>query len=214
MKRYLYIICIILCWGSVFPVWAQKGGDILDKAAETYEKSNGISASFAFHTRNDAQHISESFEGIIQMRGDKFAFATPDMQVWYDGKTQWTYVERNEEVYVTEPTGDELQLTNPAVLLRTYKKGYEAKYIGESTSASGKTAYDVELTPRKKGDIVRVSLQIEKISSFPVRIVIEDKNATRTMIQIDKLTFGVNQSDHSFVFNKENYPEADIIGLP
>lgn len=214
MKSYLYIIGIVLCWGSIVPVSAQKGGDILDQAAEKYEQSNGISASFTFHTRNETQHLSESFEGIIQMRGDKFAYVTPDMQVWYDGKTQWTYVERNEEVYVTEPGGEELQFTNPAVLLRTYKKGYEAKYIGESTSASGKTAYDVELTPKKKGDIVRVSLQIEKSSSFPVRIVIEDKNGTRTMIGIDKLMFGVNQPDSLFVFNKENYPEADVIGLP
>ena len=31
---------------------------------------------------------------------------------------------RNEEVNVSTPSGDELQLTNPAVLLRQYKKGF------------------------------------------------------------------------------------------
>ncbi len=211
MKSYLYIICMVLYGGSIIPMSAQNGGDILDKAAETYEKSNGLLASFALHVRSEAQQISESFEGTIQMQGDKFTLITPDMQIWYDGKTQWVYRERNEEVYVSEPTGEELQYTNPAVLLRTYKKDYDAKCIGESTSASCNTAYDIELIPKKKGDITRINLQIEKGSSFPSRIVIEDKNSTRTMIQIDKLTPGINQPDSFFIFDPEKYPDVEVI---
>jgi len=215
MKKYMQYIIIgtLFCFFSVFSVSAQKGEDILGKAADAYEKSNGISASFAFHIRNEVQHVSESFEGMIQMKGDKFTLTTPDMRVWYDGKTQWTYWLRNEEVNIGEPTGEELQYTNPAILLRTYKKGYNAKYIGESTATSGKTAYDIELTPKKKGDIIRISLQIEKTSSFPARIAIEDKNGSKTMIQIDRLTSGVNQPESSFVFNNEEFPEVEMIDL-
>lgn len=202
-----------MCGGSILPMSAQSGGDILDKAAEIYEKSNGLSASFALHARSETRQISESFEGTIQMQGDKFTLVTPDMRIWYDGKTQWVYRERSEEVYVSEPAGEELQYTNPAVLLRTYKKEYDAKYMGESTSANGKTAYDIELSPKKKGDIIRISLQMEKSSSFPSRIVIEDKNSMRTMIQIDKLTSNINRPDSFFVFDPEKYPDVEVIRL-
>jgi outer membrane lipoprotein-sorting protein len=190
---------------------AQNGEDILDKASESYEKSNGISASFALHIRNGRQQVSESYEGTIQMQGDKFTLVTPDMQIWYDGKTQWVYRERYEEVYVSEPDGEELQQTNPSVLLRTYKKEYNAKYTGESTSASGKTAYDVELSPKKKGDIIRIGLQIEKSSFFPSRIVIEDKNSMHTTIRIDRQVSNIDRPDGFFVFDPEKYPDAEVI---
>lgn len=210
MKLYSsLILTVVFLLSFVSPLSAQNGAALLDKAAEAYEKANGISASFALHYQSP--QTSESFEGQIQMKGDKFTLVAPGMQMWYDGKTQWRY--SNDEVNITEPTGEELQYINPAVLLRTYKKGYEAKYIGESTAPSGKIACDVELKPKKKSDITRISLQIEKISSFPSRIVIEDKNGTRTTIQIDKLTSGVNQPEESFVFNNEQYPDALVIDL-
>ena len=108
---------------------AQNPVSILDKAASAYENSNGISASFALYTRSDMQKMSESFEGTINMRGDKFTLVTPDMITWFDGKTQWSYVERNDEVNVSTPSGEELQFTNPAILLRVYKKGFTPKYL-------------------------------------------------------------------------------------
>lgn len=192
---------------------AQNAVSILDKAAAAYENSNGISASFALHARSEAQQVSESFEGTINMKGDKFTLVTPDMTTWFDGTTQWTYVERNDEVNVSTPTGDELQFTNPALLLRMYKKGFTPKYIGESTAPNGKSAYDIELTPKKKGDIVKVELQIEKFSNFPATIKVEAKNGISNTIQISKLQTGVNQPDDYFVFKESNYPDVEVIDL-
>lgn len=164
-------------------------------------------------TRSAGQNNGESFEGTIQMRGDKFVLETPDAQTWFNGTTQWTYVERNEEVNVTTPTGEELQFTNPALLLSMYKKGFTAAYKGESTAPSGKAAYEVELTPKKKGDIVKVELQIEKSSNFPVRITVTSKHGMRSTIQIRQLKTGLNQPDSFFVFKEGNYPDAEIIDL-
>lgn len=192
---------------------AQNPVSILDKAATAYENANGISASFTLNTRSEVQKMSESFEGTIQMKGDKFTLITPDMSTWFDGKTQWTYVERNDEVNVSTPSGEELQFTNPAMLLRVYKKGFTPAYIGESTAANGKTAYDIKLTPKKKGDILSVELQIEKFSGYPVKIRIEAKNGISNTIHISDLKTGVNQSDDFFVFKESEYPDAEVIDL-
>lgn len=209
MLNGLSIVCLLVS-GNLS---AQKASDILDKAAAVYENSNGMSAVFAFHTRSEKQGYAESFEGVIEMRGDKFTLQTPDMKVWYDGKTQWSYVERNEEVNVSIPSGEELQFTNPALLLRMYKKGYTVANKGESTSGSGKAAYDIELTPKKKGDIQKVTLQIEKSSSLPARISIVDKNGGITSIQINQITTGTNQPDDFFTFKEADYPEVEVIDL-
>lgn len=200
-------------FGFVSGLEAQNATDILDKAATAYGQSNGISASFTMSTRTGGQNTGESFEGTIQMKGDKFTLTTPDALTWFNGTTQWTYVERNDEVNVTNPTGEELQFTNPALLLTLYKKGFTAAYKGESTAPNGKAAYDVELTPKKKGDVVKVELQIEKFSNFPAQITVTSKNGMSSSIRIRQLKTGLNQPDSFFVFKESDYPDAEIIDL-
>lgn len=213
--RAIAVLGLLFCllFGPRVISRAQNATSILDKAAAAYENSNGISATFALHARSEVQKMSESFEGTIHMKGDKFTLVTPDMITWFDGTTQWTYVERNDEVNVSTPSGEELQFTNPALLLRVYKKGFTPKYIGESTASNGKSAYDIELTPKKKGDIVKVVLQIEKFSSFPASIKVEAKNGISNTIQISNLQTGVNQPDDFFVFKESDYPDAEVIDL-
>ena len=201
------LVAVFLCLGVVsgMKVVAQNAISILDKAASAYEDSNGLTAYFTMQTRSDVQKVSESFDGTVDIKGDKFVLKTPDMITWFDGTTQWSFVERNEEVNVSTPTGEELQATNPALLLRSYKKGF--------TASNGKSAYDIELVPKKKSDLIRVELQIEKFSGLPASIAVFSKNGISSTIRISKMETGVNQPDSYFVFNEKDYPDAEIIDL-
>lgn len=190
---------------------AQNAATLLDKAATQYTQSNGIKAIFTLQTSGAGG--SDRMEGTIQMRGDKFRLELPGTITWFDGQTQWSYVEHNEEVNVTTPTAEELPFTNPALLLRTYKKGFTAVYKGESTAANGKMAYDIELTPKKKSDLAKVVLQLEKNSGLPIRMVVSAKNGTNSIVQISQLQTNQNQSDRFFVFNETDYPDAEVIDL-
>ena len=190
---------------------AQNAATLLDKAATQYTQSNGIKAIFTLQTSGAGG--SDRMEGTIQMRGDKFRLELPGTITWFDGQTQWSYVEHNEEVNVTTPTAEELPFTNPALLLRTYKKGFTAVYKGESTAANGKMAHDIELTPQKKSDLTKVVLQLEKNSGLPIRMVVSAKNGTNSIVQISQLQTNQNQSDRFFVFNETDYPDAEVIDL-
>lgn len=213
VRTYLIVQLLLLAGFIGFNATAQNAADILGKAAAAYDKSGGIEASFTTHTRAPQQNVAESFAGSIRMKGEKFMLKTPDMNIWFDGKTQWSYMERNDEVNITNPSGEELQMTNPVLLLGAYKKGFTAVYKGESTATNGKLAYDVELTPKKKGDILRVSLQIEKNSYLPLGIAVEAKNNVSTTIRIDKLKTGANLPDSYFVFKQSDYPDAEVVDL-
>mgnify|MGYP002438575638 FL=1 len=213
LQSYFTWICCLILVGFTGKAQAQDAQAILDKAAQMYEQSNGIKANFAIHSVVPQQNISESFEGIIEMKGDKFKLETPDMITWYDGQTQWVYVMRNEEVNVSTPSGDELQLTNPAVLLRQYKKGFSVQYKGTSTTRQAKSAYDITLMPKKKSDIQQIDLQIEKMSNIPAAITITDKNKATVSIYISKWDTGKNQADSFFSFNESDYPDAEVIDL-
>lgn len=192
---------------------AQKAQDILEKSAEAYQQANGVHVDFDLHTRSDKQQISESFEGTIDMNGEKFLLKTPDMFIWFDGHTQWTYLPRNEEVNITEPSGDELLQINPILLLGSYRKSFNASFNGESTSPNGKAAYDITLISKSKKKADKIELQIEKNSYLPSRIVFISGNGFRTSITIRKMQTGLNHSSKYFVFKKSDFPDVEVIDL-
>ena len=202
---------LLISFVSISLGMTQNAEKILEDAAKAYEKSNGISAQFAANIQSEKQTISESFEGTIQMRGDKFVLITPDMRTWYDGKTQWTIY--TDEVYLSTPTGDDLQFLNPMILLRTYKQGFNLSYKGESTADTGKMAYDIQLVAKGAGDVEKIDVQIDKTSSLPVRMTVFMKNGVRSLFRISRMQTGVNQPDSFFVFNPKDYPDAIEIDL-
>ena len=191
---------------------AQRAETVLEEAAAAYEKANGISAHFAANIQSEKQGVAESYEGTIQMKGDKFVLITPDMRTWYNGTTQWAYIVSTDEVYLTKPAGEDL-LLNPMTLLRTYKQGFTLLYIGESTAANGKMAHDIQLVSKDSSDVEKIEIQIEKATSLPVRMTVFVKNGMRTLIRISSMQTGVNQPDSFFVFNSADYPDVFEVDL-
>ena len=61
------------------------------------------------------------------LKGNRFYLNSGGIQSWFDGTTQWSYLESSEEVNVSNPTPEELQTINPYALLSIYKSGYNYK---------------------------------------------------------------------------------------
>jgi len=209
MKKIISIISLFVALNAS----AQNATSILDKAIEAYNNSNGLNASFTMRINYGGQNGIESFEGIVDMKGDKFAFKTPDVHLWFDGTTQWTYPVRSGEVNVNNPSDKELLASNPAVILRNYKSQFNAKYKGESTATNGKAAYDIILTPKSKGDITNIQLQIDKLSYMQSSIVVTTRDGGSYTIRFNDIKTNANQSDALFVFNESEYPDAEVIDL-
>jgi outer membrane lipoprotein-sorting protein len=183
---------------------------LLRQTMQTYNEMGGLEATFSFNLKSPSG--STSFDGVIVFKEDKFFLTTPDMLVWFDGVTQWTYLPQNEEVNVSVPTGAELRTINPLLFLRGYDKDFKATYTGESTTAKARIAYDLKLTPRKKGDVKVIEVQIEKSTYLPARIVAVMNKDVRNTIVINDMK-SAKPSDSLFVFPKNKYPEAEIIDL-
>ena len=99
-KHFAIIMMLLLSVGAQ----AESAKRILDKAAATVNNPGGVQAHF--------QMISKQFgttEGEIAVKGNKFHATTPDATIWFDGKTQWTYMKGNDEVNISNPTEAQLQ---------------------------------------------------------------------------------------------------------
>lgn len=207
------ILTLIFAMATTIAINAQNPRVILDKASDAYNKAGGITASFTIDTKDTKSKQTYSYDGKAQMKGNKFKLDIPDGTTWFDGKTQWVYVKDSEEVNVSNPTGEELQAVSPAALFSLYKTGYKLVYKGEKR-ANGKTVMEVELTAQKKGaDLSKISVQIDKATNIFTTITMTSKSGLQNTLTIKKIQTGVNLSDATFVFNKRDYPKAEIIDL-
>ena len=96
--------------------------------------------------------------------------------------------------------------------LQDYKKDFNVSYIGESTSANAKSAYDIALVPKKKDDIEKIEVQIEKNTSLPVKLVVLMRNDIRSTVSIKEIK-SATPSDNIFSFSEADYPGVEVIDL-
>ena len=168
MKR-LFLTTISLLIMNGLPAQSFDAGAIIEKTLQIYTAWGGMDVSFTsiYVEKNGSP---ENTEGTIRMKNNKFVLTTPDMITWFDGTTQWTYFLHSDEVYINPPVEEDLRILNPMMFLQNYQKDYNVTSIGESTSANAKSAFDIQLTPKKKDAIEKIELQIEKNTSLPVKL--------------------------------------------
>ena len=185
---------------------------VLEQTAEAFRQSGGIHATFTVQTYVKSR-LQNSSTGSIQLKGDKFLLDANGVKTWFDGRTQWSYVAGNDEVNVANPTPEELQSINPYAFLSLYKKGYELKMGGKS-SYGGKPVYEVILTAQnRKSDLQCIILYVTKDKLEPLCVSMAQRGGGSVAIRINTYQSGLSYSDNMFVFNKKDYPSAEIVDL-
>lgn len=214
MGKYIFSVLIALL---SLPVIAQQqqsqAKTVLDKTAAAFRKGGGVKADFILKSITGSQ-VEGSEEGTIQLKGEKFVLKTSEMTTWFDGKTQWSYLVRNDEVNVSNPTQEELQQINPYTFLYMYQKGFSCK-LGAVASFQGKAVWEVILTASsKKQDLERISLYVTKGTYEPVYIQLQQRGQkTRTEITLTSYQSRQNYADDVFTFDRKQYPSAEMIDL-
>lgn len=198
MKKICFVITLLMLCTNIH---AESAKSILDKAAAVVSNPSGVKAHF--------QMISKQFgstNGEIAVKGNKFHATTPDATIWFDGKTQWTYMRGNDEVNVSNPSEAELQAINPYNFINIYKKGFKlsAKTVGNS--------YEVHLKPTNKSrKIQEMYIIVDKNTYHPTHVKMLRKDKWSVII-ISQLT-ATSLNDAMFQFNAKDFPQAEIIDL-
>ena len=180
---------------------AQNAKDVLDKCAAVVSNKDGVKASFRMES---ARYGSSS--GTIAVKGRKFCVTTDIASIWFDGKTQWTYLKKNDEVSVTTPTEVQLQTLNPYNFITMYKKGFK------QTMTTNASSYNVHLTADNSSKkISEMFITIDKKSYTPteVKVLQGNKWTTFTISNLQKSKL----DDAMFRFNSKDFPTAEVIDL-
>lgn len=206
----ILLFCATLLLANAQVAQAQNGTAALDRVVEKIRRSGDLSAAFTLTVYNALNEPVDKQSGTIKLSGDKFYWTTPAMTVWYNGQLQWAYVKASEEVNLTEPTPAEIASINPYTLITTYKQNFNVKAL----KAKNSQQRVAELTPKKKGtQIDRVVLTVNASNWMPQSFQIYYSDRTHSTIALSRLVTGQNFSDATFVFDKKQYPKAEIIDL-
>lgn len=201
MKKLLLLAIMSIMALGVSADNASDAKKILDKTASVINKKSGVQANFQISS-GKIGHTS----GSIAVKGSKFNARTPQATVWFDGKTQWAYMKKTDEVNVTTPTKAQQTQMNPMTFINMYKQGY---------TLSMKTVdgnYEVHMKAQGKNSAIsEMYIVINKKTYVPTQVRMRQKDAW-TSINISNFK-ATPQSDAIFTFNKKDFPSAEIVDL-
>lgn len=196
----LFILTFFLACISAYGQQKGKATEILDKTAAAYAQGKGIAITFSGTQR-----------GTLQLQGERFHLTCGGVESWFDGKTQWSYVEANDEVTISSPTPDELQEVNPYAIFGSYKTAYKYGYRG-TIILQGKSVHQVVLNPRKESSVKVITLFITP-QYVPQRIALLMQNGERQIIDITSYQTDKSYTAATFRFDKKQHPQAEVIDL-
>lgn len=199
MKKTLIIILALLASIATWADNASEARKVLDKTAAAVSRKGGATAAFTISGTKIKRQ-----SGTIAVKGNKFCATTPGAKVWYDGRTQWTYLSASQEVNVTTPTAEKQQMMNPYTFLTLYKSGYAL-----SMKRSGKTT-QVTMKATGKKSIREMYITID--AAYRPTQVRMNNGKGWTTIAVTNFQ-ACNLSDSMFRFNSKDYPKAEVIDL-
>lgn len=197
MKKIIFALSLMMACATAF---AQTAKEVLDKTAKAVSNPNGVSADFKMSGGMG------NIGGTIAVKGKKFQATTSLATVWFDGKTMWTYMKKNEEVNITTPNDAQLQKINPYNFINLYKSGYDI------TMNQSSTAYTVHLTAQSQSNnIQELFITVDKKSYHPTQVkMLQGKKWTTFDISNLKAQ---TLADTKFTFNSKDFPSVEVIDL-
>ena len=182
---------------------AEKPAQILDRCANQIRNAKSLTANYSM-SGGDI-----SGKGSITLAGDKFRIISSDMSIWYDGKTQWSYMPAAKEVNIVEPTPEELQEVNPFAIINSLKKTYEAKNL-KAPAGTHKISFTAK---NAKATVKRVDLTINAKTMWPTDITLHRKSGSPITIKVTDVKTGTALPIATFRFDKKKYPGVEVVDL-
>lgn len=208
MKTKIISILALLAFGCT--AMAQTATEILDHTAAVFKKSKGIQATFEATTFKGTTEQSNT-GGTIFIKGEKFKITSTGGDIWFDGKTQWSFYHNSDEVNVSTPTAEELQSINPYTFVNLYKHGYNA--TARSIRYNGMDCHEVRLTAQQSQKALQeMRIIIDKRTGFPHSVRLKQKGDW-FRARISNIHGGHRWDDDFFRFNAKEHPNVEIIDL-
>jgi outer membrane lipoprotein-sorting protein len=189
--------------------------ELLRKLAQNNQAYQTIQADFTFHYQSLQSDQKSSWKGKIMMKGKKYRLNLRSSTIYYNGKTLWNHLHDAGEVNISEPVGQENTdiLNHPHQIFEIHQMDLKHRYLGNDRQGN-QQVHKIELYPKDLDqDYSRIRLVL---SDEPVQIQsakIFAKDGSRYTIEIENLVTDQPVPDSTFVFDKKEHPDVQIIDM-
>lgn len=197
-------VAVIFCIVGLSVLAAGNSAEaLLTKVRAKIASSPSIEAAFTINGGDGP------LQGSATMSADKYFMTTPVLTVWYDGRTQWTFLKSSGEVSITEPTVEELMASNPFAILSSPADYYKVRMLGDSQGCKR-----VELTPKSKmSGISKIVVSVRPSTNYPAAITVSFDDGRSVDVVIDNMTSGNAKPLSTFRYDAKRFPATEIIDL-
>ena len=183
MMRYLALVFIYIFFlGKVYSGPDPKATKWLKKVESVYNSFSSLKIDLTIETK-PAEQKTTIQSGSFAYQGSAFNLILPDHEVYFDGKTQYTYFKDRKEVQITS-SKEEDAVYHPKFFAGLYKSGkYEYKIESEDSKF-----LTIEFVPIERTEsFFKVKIKIRKTDVQMTQLQIFEKNGDRITINNKKI---------------------------
>ena len=136
-----------------------------------------------------------------------YCVSVADQEVICDGKTVWQWNKTAREVAVTNMSTDDVDLMNPARLLKNYDKSFRAKYIRTDEGVAL-----VDLQPRSARSFHKIRLFMNEKSGQLQRMEVHKYDSSREVYEITEFKRASTPAA-KFTFDPSQHAGVEIIDM-
>ena len=101
----------------------------INKVMETLKADAVVEMSYDYKVYDDEGRELQGDSGTMMLDGTRYLLLMEDMKVWCDGKSQWSYMESVDEIYITDAASDEAQNMSPLFIMESCRDGYASSVV-------------------------------------------------------------------------------------
>jgi outer membrane lipoprotein carrier protein len=180
---------------------------ILDNFSSKASKAPSVSMVFKMITTDLTENRSDTVDGSIILSKDKYKLLLGENIVWYNGETNWNYLNAEKEVTITRPDKKDHSFQNrPSEIFSMYKSGYKSRLIEEKSES-----YLIDLYPEDiKSDLVRVRLAIRKPDLNLTSLEYKRSDGLVIILKISEYNLKQKPDPDTFIFQPGKFKEVEI----
>ena len=210
-----WILCVLFALG-VLAIQAQTDDasmKLLSKVSSTYKSSTGTELKIKITIDDSKTKMHQAASGTLKTKGCMFVLQSDMATMLFDGKDLYAYNKKTNEVTISEPEAEELEEVDPTSIINQYKTGYKIDKPEELT-VNGRPAKLVKLYPEDRDqEFFKIEMYVYTDTYQPCKMITFSKNGVQNTIVIEKMETNKQFPANTFVFDKQKYPNAEIIDI-
>ncbi len=208
MKK-IYAV-FLLTIGFAVSIYAQndpKAKKILDGVSAKLNTLKGVSANFAYTTKDRKNELQGSVKGLINIKGEQYYIKQGSTEIFCNGAKTWNYNGENE-VTVTDVDKDDTKTLTPQKLLSNF---YDKDFTYTLVSSAG-NYHEIKMIPSdQRKNFKQVNVFVDKTKNLITKARVIDKSDNIIEFTLSNIKTNAVIADNKFVFDPSKHPGVEVI---